>query len=104
MHDDVVAERPNSVSPTPTQLVPTGVAGDTASVATPPKVFSRAEYRYPVLGDGKPAGGETVTLLTLGGMSVGGCWQDDGRYIAWAPLPTRDRMKEQLLRDMVERT
>lgn len=58
------------------------------------------DYRYPGLGDGKPGGGAPVTLLTCGGVPVSGVWQDDGRYVAWAPLPERDRAKEQLLRAM----
>lgn len=74
-----------------------------APVARPEKVFARGEFRYPALGDGKPGGGEQVTLLTTGGVPVSGCWQDDGRYVAWAPTPLRDREKEQRLRDMGKR-
>jgi hypothetical protein len=57
----------------------------------------RSPYLYPGLGERKPAGGEDVTLLTIGGVAVRGSWSDDGRYIGWAPLPGRDRRKEDLL-------
>jgi hypothetical protein len=57
----------------------------------------RSIYLYPGLGDRKPAGGEDVTLLTIGGVAVRGTWSDDGRYMGWAPLPGRDRRKEALL-------
>jgi hypothetical protein len=57
----------------------------------------RSPYLYPGLGETKPAGGEDVTLLTIGGVAVRGSWSDDGRYIGWAPLPGRDRRKEDLL-------
>lgn len=57
----------------------------------------RSTYLYPGLGDRKPAGGEDVTLLTMGGVAVRGTWSDDGRYLGWAPLPGRDRRKEDLL-------
>lgn len=51
-------------------------------------------YRYPALGDPKPPGGAQVHLLTRGGICVRGAWNDSGSYIAWAPLPKRDKDKE----------
>lgn len=57
------------------------------------------EYLYPVLGDDKPPGGADVHLLTIGGVCVRGPWNDDGRYLGWAPLPKRNHDREaELLR------
>jgi hypothetical protein len=57
-----------------------------------------AEYRYPGLGDPLPPGGSDVLLLTRGGICVRGPWTSDGRYMAWAPMPRRDKEREQQLR------
>jgi hypothetical protein len=56
-------------------------------------------WRYPQAGDPLPPGGSKVLLLTIGHVCVSGPWTDDGRYVAWAPLPKRDKSKEQALRD-----
>lgn len=91
--------RPNPEAP-PAAQVADALAAQAGAQKEPPKVFARGEFRYPALGDGKPGGGESVTLLTTGGVPVSGCWQDDGRYVAWSPQPLRDRAKEQRLREM----
>lgn len=54
-------------------------------------------YRYPAAGDRRPPGGAKVLLLTRGGICVTGMWDDSGAYIGWAPMPRRDKTKEQLL-------
>lgn len=54
-------------------------------------------YRYPGAGDPKPPGGAKCLLLTAGGVCVTGPWSDDGRYLAWSPMPKRNRDKERLL-------
>ena len=54
-------------------------------------------YRYPRAGDQAPPGGAKVLLLTIGGICVTGSWADDGRYLAWAPMPMRDKTRESLL-------
>ena len=50
-------------------------------------------YRYPAAGDPIPPGGAKVLLLTVGGICVIGQWAPQG-FLAWAPLPKRDRSKE----------
>jgi hypothetical protein len=52
-------------------------------------------YRYPGAGDAEPPGGAKVLLLTRGGICVTGTWANTGMYLGWAPLPKRDRAKEQ---------
>ena len=59
-------------------------------------VSGTAEYRYPAAGDPVPPGGAKVLLLTVGGICVTGCWSPLG-FIAWAPLPKRDKAKEKRL-------
>ena len=56
-----------------------------------------SKYRYPALGDQPPPPGADVHLLTRGGVCVRGPWSNDGRYMAWAPMPKRDKEKEALL-------
>lgn len=56
-----------------------------------------ATFFYPELGEQRAPGGADVMLLTTGGVAVRGCWSDDGRYLGWAPLPKRDRQKEDAL-------
>lgn len=66
---------------------------------TEQKVITAAvsTWRYPHAGDGYPPGGAKVWLLTRGGVAVTGPWTSDGRYLAWAPMPRRDRAKEAVL-------
>lgn len=52
-------------------------------------------WLYPGAGDGIPPGGAKVLLLTVGGICVTGTWSDDGRYLAWSPMPRRNRTKEE---------
>lgn len=54
-------------------------------------------YRYPGAGDKRPPGGAKVLLLTRGGVCVLGHWSDSGAYLGWAPMPKRDKQKEQAL-------
>lgn len=58
-------------------------------------------YLYPGLGDERPPSGAKVLILTQGGICVIGQWraQDerDGCVLGWAPLPKRNRDREQLL-------
>jgi hypothetical protein len=56
-------------------------------------------YRYPGAGDKPPPGGAKVLLLTKGGVCVTGSWNDSGAFIAWSPMPKRDREKEACMRD-----
>lgn len=58
-----------------------------------------SDYHYPGLGDDLPPGGAKVLLLTRGGICVTGPWTHDGRYIAWAPMPKRNKEKERKLRE-----
>lgn len=57
-------------------------------------IDGEAVYRYPDAGDPRPPGGAKVLLLTVGHVLVTGPWSDDGRYLAWAPLPKRNKDKE----------
>ncbi len=54
-------------------------------------------YRYPGAGDPKPPGGAQVWLLTQGGISVRGTWNDSGAFLAWCPMPKRNKEKERIL-------
>jgi len=68
--------------------------------ATPAQSYTTSNdlwYRYPGAGDPKPPGGSDVWLLTKGGISLRGKWVDSGFYIAWCPMPKRDKTKERLL-------
>lgn len=51
-------------------------------------------YRYPKAGDPTPPGGAQVLLLTKGGICIRGTWNDTGAFIAWSPLPKRNKEKE----------
>lgn len=53
------------------------------------------EFRYPAAGDEPPPGGAKVLLLTRGHICVSGTWSD--AFIGWAPLPKRNKDKEQRL-------
>lgn len=46
-----------------------------------------AAYAYPGLGEEVPPGGAKVLLLTKGCICTTGTWSNDGRYLAWSPLP-----------------
>ena len=52
-------------------------------------------YHYPAAGDPLPPGGAKCLLLTVGGICVIGSWSGPG-LLAWAPLPKRNKIKEQL--------
>ncbi len=52
-------------------------------------VAGEAGYLYPGVGDALPPGGAKVLLLTEGGVTVSGTWSNDGRYLAWSPMPRR---------------
>lgn len=54
------------------------------------------EYLYPGAGDPTPPGGATVHLLGKGGVCIKGKWGDPF-FIGWAPLPRRNREKEEKL-------
>lgn len=53
----------------------------------------KIEWRYPE-HDGYPPGGSTCFLLTVGGGITVGNWSNSGFFIAWFPIPKRDRSKE----------
>ena len=57
-------------------------------------VAGEAYYRYPGAGDPKPPEGAKVLLLTKGGVCVLGPWIDGGDYLAWSPMPKRNKEKE----------
>lgn len=55
------------------------------------------EYYYPAYGDQLPDDlNAKVQLLTIGGIHVTGAWSD-GHYVAWYPLPKRNKLKEKEL-------
>jgi len=58
------------------------------------------KFQYPGAGDKPPPGGAKVHLLTRDGICVDGTWTDDGRYLAWAPLPLRDKEKEAFIKEV----
>lgn len=53
------------------------------------------EWLYPNAGDGLPAGGAKVLLLTKGGIATIGAW-DPFFCVGWLPLPKRNKDKEKL--------
>ncbi|RYG10242.1 MAG: hypothetical protein EON92_13055 [Burkholderiales bacterium] len=53
-----------------------------------------AEYRYPALGDPKPTAGTKVLVLTKGGLCIATAWLDIPFFVAWAPVPKRNKTKE----------
>lgn len=55
------------------------------------------KFLYPAIGDPQPPGGSKVLLLTIGGVCVTGTWQNNGHFLGWAPMPKRDKTKEQQL-------
>lgn len=65
----------------PTRITPEYVAGGT-------------QFFYPAAGDPKPPGGAKVQLLTRGGVTVHGTWNDSGAFMGWCPLPKRNKEKE----------
>lgn len=67
-----------------------------------PYVAGNAEYRYPAAGDEPAQLGAKCLILTEGGVCVIGAWGPDS--VAWAPLPRRNREKEESIRDYSENT
>jgi hypothetical protein len=53
----------------------------------------------------KPAhgGGPKTLLLTIGGILITGNWQGElgEHYLAWAPMPKRDKQKEREVIDAI---
>lgn len=61
---------------------------------TPEYVAGGTQFFYPAAGDPKPPGGAKVQLLTRGGVTVHGTWNDSGAFMGWCPLPKRNKEKE----------
>jgi hypothetical protein len=55
---------------------------------------SDTEYRYPAVGDPKPTSGTKVLVLTEGGICMATAWLDVPFFVAWAPVPKRNKEKE----------
>lgn len=72
------------------------VLTDVIKVGDQVAVAAQARWYYPANGEAAPAG-VTVQLLTRGGISVRGTWNDLGDYIAWAPMIKRDKELEERL-------
>jgi hypothetical protein len=53
------------------------------------------EYFYPDYGDPEPEPGAKVLLLTRGHVCVTGVWNE--YFLAWAPLPKRNKEKEKVV-------
>lgn len=51
-------------------------------------------FRYPKAGDPMPPGSTKLLLLTKGGICIIGPWINDGFFVAWSPMPKRNREKE----------
>ena len=58
------------------------------------------EWLYPMAGDPMPTPNSKVQLLTIGGIHTNGPWSDGGFYVAWLPLPKRNRDKEDFMRNV----
>lgn len=69
---------------------------DVIQVSDQVAVAAEARWRYPANSEPAPPG-VTVQLLTRGGVSVRGVWNDLGDYIAWAPMIKRDKELEERL-------
>jgi len=55
------------------------------------------EFLYPDAGDPAPTKGAKVNILTIGGISTTGPW-DPSFCVGWAPLNSRDRAKEDIVK------
>ncbi|MEJ6003735.1 hypothetical protein [Paucibacter soli] len=53
-------------------------------------VAGQAGYLYPALGDAPPPAGAKVLLLNAGCVCITGVWTNDGRFLAWSPLPREE--------------
>ena len=51
-------------------------------------------FRYPHAGYPLPPIGTKLLLLTKGGICIVGQWVTDGFFVAWSPMPKRDKTKE----------
>ena len=56
-------------------------------------------WLYPRAGDPMPTAHSKVQLLTIGGVHTSGPWSDNGFYVAWLPLPRRNRDKEDAIKE-----
>lgn len=54
-------------------------------------------FRYPEAGDPLPPSNTKLLLLTRGGICIVGQWVVDGFFVAWSPMPKRNKEKESLL-------
>lgn len=72
------------------------VLTDVIHVSDQVAVAAEARWHYPANNEPAPPG-ITVQLLTRGGVSVRGVWNDLGDYIAWAPMIKRDKELEERL-------
>lgn len=60
-------------------------------------VAGGTEFLYPEAGDHPAPLGVKIHILTQGGVCVDGHWRANAGFVAWAPLPKRNRVKEQSL-------
>lgn len=58
-------------------------------------IAGEAVWQYPDAGDGLPPTSAKCLLLTIGGVCVVGAWGVG--CLAWAPLPKRDKLKEETI-------
>ena len=57
-------------------------------------ISGQATWRYPRAGDPVPPDSAKCLILTQGGVCIVGIWGQSPWDIAWAPLPKRDKEKE----------
>lgn len=63
-------------------------------------IAGHAEYRYPLAGDDPPERSDAkVLLLTAGGICTIGHWDGNPHFIAWSPMPKRDKLKEEKIHE-----
>ena len=53
-------------------------------------VAGKTGYIFPALGEPRPPSGAKVLLLNQGGVCITGIWTNDGRYLAWSPMPREE--------------
>lgn len=64
-----------------------------------------SSWLFPDLGEMEPFRSDAeVLLLTAAGTCIQGHWTGDPFYLAWAPLPKRDRTKEALVAEARQRS
>jgi hypothetical protein len=58
------------------------------------QVLASPTYKYIYPHESMPPAATKVVILTRGGVAIISDWQNGLGHVAWAPLPSRDKLKE----------